>query len=587
MAMLLAGDDGDFIEVKDKAARAGGIKRKKVHMANNHKFYARFFRQPTFCGLCKKFLWGLGRQGYQCEACGLALHAKCHGKVLSPCTGATVDAKDMNEELTRRFKINVPHRFKPFSYKSPTFCDHCGSMLWGLRNQGLKCEQCGSNCHRRCADKMPNLCGIDQATLAKELDNLGMRAEELLGTAADKKKKSFKLVKPDPSTQVQSIFKKRPKEESTRAKPGTVKDSDGGDGDEAAAEGDGAQPELVIEAEESKDEKVSPDDFTYLKVLGKGSFGKVMMAEHKKTKEVYAIKVLKKDVLIEDNDLECALTEKNVLSKTCRHPYLTALHSCFHTEDRLYFVMEMITGGDLLFAIQQCRRFPEDRAKFYTGEVILGLEFLHKQGILYRDLKLDNVMLDGDGHIKIADFGMCKEGIVGGKKALTFCGTPDYLAPEILMEKPYDASVDWWALGVLIYEMTIGQPPFMGKTEEELFIGIMKKKVLFPNWISAECKDIINGFTTKDVSARLGCGPTGMADIKNHAWLETIDWEKLEKREVEPPFKPKTKGKTDAANFDAEFTGEPAILTPADPERIEGIDQRLFEGFSFVNALFS
>eukprot|EP00039_Didymoeca_costata_P019199 m.336602 g.336602 ORF g.336602 m.336602 type:complete len:580 (+) comp17906_c0_seq1:216-1955(+) len=575
--MLVAGEGGDFVEVTEKPIRAGAMKRKKVHMANNHKFYARFFRQPTFCGHCKKFLWGLGRQGYQCELCHLALHAKCHGKVISTCTGSmnTNESTRQNEELSRRFKINVPHRFKPANYKSPTFCDHCGSMLWGLRNQGLKCEQCGFNCHRRCREMVPNLCGIDQATLAEELDNLGMRAEELLGTAADKKKKSFKLIKPDPSIAVHSIFKKR------TDIPPSVR-GDGGDGGE-----DDAKPELVIEMQENTEETVKPEDFTYLKVLGKGSFGKVMMAEHNKSKKVYAIKVLKKDVLIEDNDLECALTEKNVLAKTCNHPYLTALHSCFQTDDRLFYVMEMITGGDLLFHIQKVRRFPEERARFYTGEIVLGLEYLHKQGILYRDLKLDNVMLDGAGHIKIADFGMCKENIVGTHKAYTFCGTPDYLAPEILMEQPYDSSVDWWALGVLIYEMTVGQPPFIGKTEEDLFVAIIKKRVLFPKWISEECKNMINGFTHKPIEGRLGCGPLGIADIKSHPWLASLDWEKLEKRELEPPFKPDVKGEKDHGNFDADFTAEPPTLTPADPARIEAIDQREFEGFSFVNALYA
>jgi len=319
--------------------------------------------------------------------------------------------------------------------------------------------------------------------------------------------------------------------------------------------------------------------------LGKGSFGKVMMAEHTPTGNIVAVKVLKKDVLLEDNDLECALAEKSVLAQTCAHPYLTALHSCFQTPDRLFFVMEMVTGGDLLFAIQQSRRFPEPRARFYAAEIVLALEFLHGKGILYRDLKLDNVMLDGDGHIKVADFGMCKEGISGDTKAYTFCGTPDYLAPEILREVPYANGVDWWALGVLMYEMLIGQPPFYGKSEEELFAHILNKKVLFPTWASEESMAVIRALLVKEPEGRL-CFTSGAAELKNDPFFAPIDWGKLAAREIEPPFKPKGSGKGDICNFDAEFTAEPPVLTPADAARIEGIDQSEFEGFSFVNGAF-
>ena len=445
--------------------------------------------------------------------------------------------RQANDDLSRRFKINVPHKWgkKPTTYRSPTFCDHCGSLLWGLRKQGFKCEQCNSNVHRRCMGMVPHLCGIDQATLANELQNLGMRAEELLGTSADSGGKTCTLARPDKSAKVQSIFRK-----GASARPehppnfGTVT---GGPTAEETAEA--IKKLLVFEAEEA-DTKVGPDDFTFLKVLGKGSFGKVMMAEHKPSKKIYAIKILKKDVLIEDNDLECALIEKNVLTKTCRHPYLTAMHSCFQTPDRLYYVMEMISGGDLLFAIQQCRRFPELRARFYAGEIVLALEFLHLQGIVYRDLKLDNVMLDGDGHIKVADFGMCKENIVGAQKAFTFCGTPDYLAPEILLEVPYGVEVDWWALGVLVYEMTVGQPPFMGKTEEELFMSIMRKAVAFPGWSSPECKGIIRALTTKKVSARLGTGPDGVKDIKAHPWF--VGYVRRRRRGTPAPALPEAEG---------------------------------------------
>eukprot|EP00056_Hartaetosiga_gracilis_P004814 m.78310 g.78310 ORF g.78310 m.78310 type:complete len:734 (-) comp11950_c0_seq1:216-2417(-) len=332
--------------------------------------------------------------------------------------------------------------------------------------------------------------------------------------------------------------------------------------------------------------KVSPQSFTYLKVLGQGSFGKVLMAEHQDSNEVFAVKVLKKEVVVEDDDVDCTMIERRVLALASRSPFLTNLVATFQNPEHLYFVMEFVTGGDLMFHIQKLKRFSFEQTRFYSGEILLGLWFLHNNGVLYRDLKLDNVMLAGDGHIKIADFGMCKENIWGAATTTTFCGTPGYLAPEIIKELPYGGSVDFWSLGVLVYEMLVGDSPFEGDDEDELFDQILTHKVDFPARLNAESKSFLNGLLVRDPRKRLGCSRSGQEDVKAHPFFKGIDWDKLEKRQITPPYIPTVKDPRDASCFDPEFTEADTRLTPSDPYTIANIDQGVFRDFSFTNATF-
>ncbi|KAL2803682.1 protein kinase C delta type isoform a, partial [Daubentonia madagascariensis] len=527
--------------------RRGAIKQAKIHYIKNHEFIATFFRQPTFCSVCKEFVWGLNKQGYKCRQCNAAIHKKCIDKIIGRCTGTAADSRDTIFQK-ERFKIDMPHRFKVHNYMSPTFCDHCGSLLWGLVKQGQKCEDCGMNVHHKCQEKVANLCGINQKLLAEALNQVSQRASRRSESA------------PSEPVGIYQGFEKKP----------------GVSGDDSL-DNSGTYGKIWEGSNRCK-----INNFTFHKVLGKGSFGKVLLAELKSNGQYFAVKTLKKDVVLVDDDVECTMVEKRVLALAADSPFLTRLICTFQTKDHLFFVMEFLNGGDLMYHIQDKGRFELYRATFYAAEIICGLQFLHSKGIIYRDLKLDNVLLDRDGHIKIADFGMCKENIFGENLASTFCGTPDYIAPEILQGLKYSFSVDWWSFGVLLYEMLIGQSPFHGDDEDELFESIRVDTPHYPRWITKESKDILEKLFERDPSKRLGV--TG--NIKIHPFFKTINWTLLEKRRIEPPFRPKVKSLRDYSNFDQEFLNEKPRLSYSDKNLIDSMDQSAFEGFSFVNPKF-
>ncbi|XP_078517759.1 protein kinase C delta type isoform X2 [Lissotriton helveticus] len=546
--------------------RRGAIKQAKIHYIKNHEFTAIFFRQPTFCSVCKEFVWGLNKQGYKCRQCNAAIHKKCIDKIIGRCTGSATNSRDTVFQK-ERFNIDMPHRFKAYNYKSPTFCDHCGSLLWGLVKQGLKCEDCAMNVHHKCQTKVANLCGINQKLLAEALNQVSMR-NSVMGKSS---RKSDSGSSDSLNIGVYEEFSSR-----RGLLPARGEDSTDSRYDKLW---EGMTPKPAPARPSSISSRIAIENFTFHKVLGKGSFGKVILAELKGKNEFFAIKALKKDVVLIDDDVECTMVEKRVLALAWDNPFLTHIYCSFHTKDHLFFVMEFLNGGDLMFHIQDKGRFDLFRATFYAAEIVCGLQFLHSKGIIYRDLKLDNVMLDRDGHIKIADFGMCKENVSTDNKATTFCGTPDYIAPEILQGLKYTFSVDWWSFGVLLYEMLIGQSPFHGDDEDELFESIRVDTPHYPRWITKESKDILEKLFERDPLKRLGI--TG--NIKLHPFFKTINWTALEKREVDPPFKPKVKSPGDYNNFDREFLSEKPRLSYSDKNLIDSMDQSAFHGFSFIN----
>ncbi|XP_036402342.1 protein kinase C epsilon type [Megalops cyprinoides] len=580
-----------------------GAVRRRVHQVNGHKFMATYLRQPTYCSHCRDFIWGvIGKQGYQCQVCTCVVHKRCHELIITKCAGLKKQEDTPEEVGSQRFSVNMPHKFSIHSYKVPTFCDHCGSLLWGLLRQGLQCKVCKMNVHRRCESNVAPNCGVDARGIAKVLSDLGVTPDKISSTAQRRKKLNQGQEPQQPIPGTPQTEEDRSKSAPTSPCDQDIKELENirkalsfdhrGEEHKSASSssssgcggpGPGSDSRENGEVKTFQTKRMNLDDFVFIKVLGKGSFGKVMLAELKGTDEVYAVKVLKKDVILQDDDVDCTLTEKRILALARKHPYLTQLFCCFQTKDRLFFVMEYVNGGDLMFQIQRSRKFDEARSRFYAAEVTSALMFLHQHGVIYRDLKLDNILLDAEGHCKLADFGMCKEGILNGVTTTTFCGTPDYIAPEILQELEYGPSVDWWALGVLMYEMMAGQPPFEADNEDDLFESILHDDVLYPVWLSKEAVGILKAFMTKSPNKRLGCvvAQGGEEAIKAHPFFKEIDWVMLEQRKIKPPFKPRIKTKRDVNNFDQDFTREEPVLTPVEDAIIKQINQEEFRGFSY------
>lgn len=336
--------------------------------------------------------------------------------------------------------------------------------------------------------------------------------------------------------------------------------------------------------EEEEQFHFSLKDFKCVAVLGRGHFGKVLLAEYSITGEMFAIKALKKGDIVARDEVESLMCEKRIFEtvNSVRHPFLVNLFACFQTKEHVCFVMEYAAGGDLMMHIH-ADVFSEERATFYAACVVLGLEFLHEHKIVYRDLKLDNLLLDTEGFVKIADFGLCKEGMGYQDRTSTFCGTPEFLAPEVLTETSYTRAVDWWGLGVLIFEMLVGESPFPGDDEEEVFDSIVNDEVRYPRFLSTEAISIMRRLLRRNPERRLGAGERDAEDVKKHLFFRDIDWNGLLAKKVKPPFIPTIQGSSDVSNFDDEFTSEAPVLTPPrEPRPLNQQEQELFADFDYI-----
>ncbi|XP_042336285.1 ribosomal protein S6 kinase alpha-2 isoform X1 [Sceloporus undulatus] len=352
--------------------------------------------------------------------------------------------------------------------------------------------------------------------------------------------------------------------------------------DESADEEEGIVKEIDISHHVKEGfEKADPSQFELLKVLGQGSYGKVFLVRKIKgsdSGQLYAMKVLKKATL-KVRDRVRSKMERDILAEV-NHPFIVKLHYAFQTEGKLYLILDFLRGGDLFTRLSKEVMFTEEDVKFYLAELALALDHLHGLGIIYRDLKPENILLDEEGHIKITDFGLSKEAIDHDKRAYSFCGTIEYMAPEVVNRRGHTQSADWWSFGVLMFEMLTGSLPFQGKDRKETMALILKAKLGMPQFLSIEAQSLLRALFKRNPSNRLGAGLDGVEEIKRHPFFSTIDWNKLYRKEIKPPFKPAVGRPEDTFHFDPEFTSRTPTDSPGVPPSANA--HNLFRGFSFV-----
>nr|CAD7457013.1 unnamed protein product [Timema tahoe] len=331
-------------------------------------------------------------------------------------------------------------------------------------------------------------------------------------------------------------------------------------------------------------EKTGPQDFELRKVLGKGGYGKVFQVRKVTGQDsgtIFAMKVLRKASIVRNQkDTAHTKAERNIL-EAVKHPFIVDLIYAFQTGGKLYLILEYLSGGELFMHLEREGIFLEDTACFYLSEIILALEHLHIQGIIYRDLKPENILLDAQGHVKLTDFGLCKEHIQEGIVTHTFCGTIEYMAPEILTRSGHGKAVDWWSLGALMYDMLTGAPPFTAENRKKTIEKILKGKLNLPPYLTPDARDLIRKLLKRQVSQRLGSALGDGEAIKVHPFFKHISWADVVSRKLEPPFKPSLSSEDDVSQFDTKFTKQTPIDSPDESTLSESANM-VFQGFTYV-----
>ncbi|KAM6946425.1 ribosomal protein S6 kinase beta-1 [Aplochiton taeniatus] len=331
-------------------------------------------------------------------------------------------------------------------------------------------------------------------------------------------------------------------------------------------------------------ENIRPECFELLRVLGKGGYGKVFQVRKvvgAASGKIFAMKVLKKAMIMRNaKDTAHTKAERNILEEV-KHPFIVDLIYAFQTGGKLYLILEYLSGGELFMQLEREGIFMEDTACFYLAEISMALGHLHQKGIIYRDLKPENIMLNSQGHVKLTDFGLCKESIHDGTVTHTFCGTIEYMAPEILMRSGHNRAVDWWSLGALMYDMLTGAPPFTGENRKKTIDKILKCKLNLPPYLTQEARDLLKRLLKRNASSRLGAAAGDASEVQAHPFFRHINWEELLARKVEPPFKPFLQSAEDVSQFDSKFTNQTPVDSPDDSTLSESANQA-FLGFTYV-----
>ncbi|KNC82134.1 AGC protein kinase [Sphaeroforma arctica JP610] len=537
--------------------------------------------EPTNCIVCTKITT---TRSYQCRGCKVVAHRGCYSSSSVPRCQSEDTGSDEPINTEDKTGHNIPHRFTQLKGLSKATCYQCKAINIGILGQSLQCSDCSIVCCKKCKDAVANHCGVPEEYvhyMSRQSDKSQAERKSLKAKATPSASTATLEPSSDPPPCTPTAEEQKPRPpvpqpyEKKVLKP--VQDT------EPVAV---TVPEMIATgvSEISAVSRLQMSDFTFISVLGRGNFGKVMLAEDSKTNTLCAIKLIKKHYTVQQDEVESIRTEKEIfqVANQERHPFLVNLYSCFQTPTHLCFVMEYACGGDLMKHIHN-EVFGSARGRFYACEILLGLEYLHTNGIVYRDLKLDNLLLDREGHIKIADFGLCKTGMFHNQTTQTFCGTPEFIAPEILKEASYTRAVDWWAFGILIFEMIVGQAPFFGANEDEIFDQIMYNELHIPTWLGRKnpaAVSIIKQLVVKNPKDRLGSSVRDAEEIKEHPWFSDVKWTDVYHKRIPVPRVPRLLDPRDTSNFDDEFTAEEAIVTPIQESPLDAAEQAEFDGFS-------
>ena len=325
--------------------------------------------------------------------------------------------------------------------------------------------------------------------------------------------------------------------------------------------------------------KVSMDDFTIVGVLGRGTYGKVQLIKEKATGKLYALKTMSKKLLAESDQIEQTITERDLLLKT-NHPFLVSARYTFQSDAKIFMVLDYVPGGELFGRLKEESTFSENRVKLYAAEICLGIGHLHKLGFIYRDLKPENILVDINGHLKITDFGLAKNVDAAGGTLTSFCGTPEYIAPEMLQRQPYTKSVDWWSFGIIVFEMLTGLPPFYDENVNQMYRAILRDEITYPSHVSPNARDLINKLLDRNPDTRLGAGPRDVEEIKEHPFFSSLNWNDVLEKKIKPEWVPNIKNAEDTSMFDEEFTQETGGVSFEDGSLIGADTQQQFTGFT-------